>query len=243
MKKILSLTLGLITLFLTSCTDDSGEFGKRFYTTSNIENAIGKAIEMSVDTANARLSIPESNTLGFYHYLKGEYRIALPTLLSPIFEIEANQMYQDSLTIAFNEVAERCGSNMASYVESATETMVINDPDTLLYGANDAFTNHFYNSSYFGFINAIHQAVQVHALAVQIDGMSVKALYEQLLTNYYQADGAPINLDIYQEIAEQMGTAMIAEMKKEEEKIRTDIAHRGAETGIVYQVFLNYDVK
>ncbi len=243
MRKIQLLLTGLTLLFAVSCTDNSGEFGKYIYTDTQLNTAIKQVIIMSTDTANAHLCIPESDTLGFNNYSDGDYQIQLPTSILPVFEVAGNEIYQDSLMIAINEVAERCGSEIATYVKISAAAMAIDAPDSLLLGGENAIVSYYSNYRYNSFLTAISAAVNKNFSVVKVGDQTVKELYDKLLQDYYQSEGPAINLNIYSYISEQMGASIITEMKLEEINIRNDETHRGSEKGIVYLVLKNYDLQ
>ncbi len=176
----------------------------------------------------------------FFNYDEGEYRIAIPSAILPIVP---NNNDRDSLQLAFNSVGTLCGNGIASYVESATATLVINEPDSLLFGNEHAITDFFYHYDYHKFLNSISTLVQLNMALDSINNTTVKEFYNNLLANYYATEEAPINIDIYEAIAEQMIESIFDEMRLEEAKIRSDINHRGSDNGIVYNVFNSYDVK
>ncbi|MDR2979894.1 MAG: DUF4197 domain-containing protein, partial [Bacteroidales bacterium] len=111
MKKINLLLAAVLFISLISCHDESGDYTKTYYTDTQLVTVIKQCLNVSVDSANNHLSMPD----GFYTYKNEKYRITLPTsagaLVSMLTE-NGHEALLDTLILRINKAAEISGNQI-----------------------------------------------------------------------------------------------------------------------------------
>lgn len=221
MKKLKIAILAVFAaVMFFSCKDTTGDYVEQLYTNSQKELAIEACLRASVDSASAHLFVPD----GFYMYNNQAYRIDFTPVKNTLFSVLEENGYgylADSLVLNVNRLAENCGGQVTPSLKAAIDSMEILNSDALLTGENDAITRYYELYEYKFLKSSIQTPV-----SVRMDIYNVNALWTQMLNKYYQITNVPLNFDIQNYIVETMLSDILAEMRIEENNIRTDIDHR-----------------
>lgn len=218
------LTVTLIALFAAvtffSCKDESGTYVGQLYTNAQKENAIRACMNACADTAVKRLFVPD----GFYTHYDEAYRIDYAPLQGSLFDTLSNHGYGnliDSLILRTNRLAESCGSQVASALHTAADSIPITDYDALVNGEYNAITHYFELYEYRFLKGAFKSPV-----SVRMSIFRVNEVWNEMVQRYMQYSPAPLNFDPQDYIVEEMLESILWEMAEEEFFIRTDSTHR-----------------
>ena len=229
MKKITLLPFLFMAVFFVSCHDDSGDFAEKYYPDSEKSTALKQCLNLARDTANAHLSVPG----GYTYYNNAAYRINLPTATTPVIDTLAKYGQQstvDSLIIRLNRAAERTGDQVRTVFGEAITQTTFYDPDYFINGSSRVATEYFRSNKTVYLIDNLRPWVQIRMNETQ-----ASATWNQILATYAQYTTQPVNIDLNQEITRQMVNHLLTEMGLEEQKIRTDPAHR--KTTLLKEIF------
>ena len=222
MKK-LNIILGIVlfaAMIMVSCDDNSGEYVEQMYTNIQKSTAIKSCLKASADTALNHLC--EDN--GFYDYLSGQYRIDYAPLQSTLFDTLAKYGYgylADSLIWNTNRLAASCKAQIATPITTAIDSLMIVDYDALIDGDETAITDYFELYKYRYLKSAFQSPV-----SIRMTLYNVTPFWNEMVQKYAQYSSVPLNFDIQNYIVEKMLDDVLAEMRAEEELIRTDSTHR-----------------
>ena len=220
MKKLNFILIAAVAMFFYSCKDDSGDFVSTYYTDGNYQAAIVECLQLSVDTANARLCVED----GFYHYKDSIYRVELPVsandIIAKLTENGKGEMV-DSLVLKINRTLEGNGSNIRNAVREAITATTFNAPVNLVQAkSNHAITDYFKNNNMLSLQDVLRTSVQ--------NGMNsngATSLWNRILIDYREYEEQPVSIDLTQHATQQMLNHIFTEMALEEELIRKDTTH------------------
>lgn len=219
MKKIKLLLISFIILSFSGCYDESGEYASEFLLETEIVQGLKQCLNISVDTANSHLSVPN----GYSEYNNGIYRITLPSETKAIQDsLAADYQYLiDSLLYKINLTAEKSGSSVKSAFNSVVSSTSFISPEKLLKGEENAITNYFRSSRTNAVIGELKGYVQTTMVMNE-----VPVYWNQILLTYATFDSIPVSIDLTQSILQQMVNHLLSEMESEEKMIRADSTHR-----------------
>jgi hypothetical protein len=239
MKKIKLILFSLVAILFVACTDDTNQYSNQLFTDSELNRAFRQCLTQSADSANAHLSIPNSEELGFYNYSEGIYKIGLPKgalFIADTLEIHGLGYLVDTLIRKTNHAAELCGNGLKIYFTETVSSISFQDPYRILNGDSTAITTYF-EKNYFDNFNNRTQTL----LSINFAVHGINDEWQNILNIYFMLTGQIVSVDYLGNASQTMSKGFLKEMKLEEAKIRKDVARRGATTSKLYEVFATLD--
>lgn len=232
MKKINLLVISIILLSFLSCKDTTEDYVRSYFTDTQLSSVIKECLNLSVDTANAHLSVPD----GFYLYNKEKYRITLPSSASTLISVLTDHDEQellDTLVLRINRAAEISGDQIKRQFATAISASTFTNPDALLRDTIHAMTTYFQNTKTLSLISALRNHIEQN-----LNSTRATTAWQEALTIYQQHESQPLSIDLTGSVTQQVIENIMAEMAIEESYIRTDTTHQIS--NLMRNVFLNY---
>ncbi|MDR1757417.1 MAG: DUF4197 domain-containing protein [Bacteroidales bacterium] len=211
------LILGIVAGFFISCTEDSGDYVRTYYTEAEWQLAARQILNLSLDTALSHLCVTD----GFNG--NSTYRIGLPpeaSAMSDTLKIHEEELL-DNLIFTLNRALEKSGeSAKVSFTEIIAKT-TFPDAAALFKSNVSSITPAFADAKTSELVNALQPV-----LLTNLKSTGAAGYWNTALSLYRDYNELPLNTDLSGYATLQLVQSLFTEMSIEEMLIRTDSTHR-----------------